>query len=1145
MIPGEFLLQIFKSSSLPALILLPDAPAFTIVEFNDLYLKNFQKSDNELRGREILQVFAAGSGSRIHDENIDLLRSLTAVINTKAPHKISEWKYDIIDPVTGSSQERYWDIENRPFLNQRAEIEYIVQTGTDVTQKVLLEKARVHLAAQGRNKLSDLGFKSLIQHGINLIGVLDKEGIYKYVSPTYKTILGMEPAAMIGKTSASFVHPDDLQRMIAAYPELEISKKIVLPPFRFRHGDGSWRWIETILADLTDDPEVSGLVTNSRDVTGRVIAEQELKTSEKKYKALFQLSPISKWIFDLKTLQILDVNDAAINHYGYSREEFMQMEIRDLSPTGKSPAELCADKLLKGDEGILHCGVVTHLQKNKSEIKVEVSGHRFDFNDAEGMMVVAVDVTQRENALQKMQEDSYKLLTALKIAKLGYWRLNIADELLYWSDEVCDILGANKGSSKINFESFLNYLHPDDKDGLLEAQSKALADEAELNFEHRIILPDHSVKWVHERAKLVKNAEGQSLALEGSIQDITTEKLLEISLEQTNLRYDYVSKATSDAIWDWNFISDSIYWSPGFQALFGFDLKDSRSDTDFWTNLIHPDDHDLVVKDIDKAIRGTAINWSMEYRFQRADKTYADVLDKGFLIRDAHGKATRMVGSLQDVTDRKQAERKLRDAYEERNNILESIGDAFFAIDNKWVVTYWNHMAGKVFGKSRTQIVGKNLWEENIFDNKTAYLKHFRKAFDKTSAQYFEVKMDGGNTSFEVSVFPSINGLSVYFKDVTERKEAIEKLRISNERFERVSEATNDAIWDLDLRENKLYLGQGFKKLRGENYEEFLPGDQWLDHIHPDDRPLIEAKIKKALADKNTSMVEGEYRYLTQSGSYLHILARGSIIRDENGSVTRLVGAFSDMTQRKQYEASLKALNTDLEKINKELLVSNTELEQFAYIASHDLQEPLRMITGFLSQIERKYADLIDDKGKQYIFFAVDGARRMRQIILDLLEFSRIGRLQDTEEKVDVNALVEEVRMLHQGQIEEFGAKIIIDTPLPVIRTMKSPLRQVFQNLVGNALKYHRKDTAPVISIAFEETSAYWQFSVEDNGIGIDPEYQQKIFEIFQRLHNKDEYSGTGIGLAIVKKIVESLGGRILVESTLEKGSIFFFTIKK
>ncbi len=1145
MVPGKFLLQIFKSSPLPGLILLPNAPEFTIVEFNDLYLENFQKKEEDFRGKSIFKLLAAGGAKRNQDDSAELSKSLSAVIKTKSSQKIVKWKYDIVDPDTGKFEEKYWELENIPLLNDKSEVEYIVQTLKEVTPNTLLETASRQSTAKEKNKLSDLGFKSLIQHGINLIGVLDKEGIYKYASPTYKTILGIEPSSLIGKSSASFVHPADLERMIASYPELEIFKKIVLPPFRFRHNDGSWRWIETILTDLTDDPEINGIVSNSRDVTMRVAAEEELKNSEKKYKALFQLSPIPKWIYDLKTLRILDVNEAAIHHYGYTREEFMQMKIGDLSASGNRPKALCDDNSLHDNESVVDCGIVSHVRKDRSEIKAEVSGHRFDYNGTAGMMVVAIDVSKRESALQKIQENSAKLLTALKIAKLGYWELNIEDKSLYWSDEVYDILGVNKEFFEVNFESFLSTVHPDDRKRLLETQSKAIADNTEFNFEHRIILPDHSIKWVHERAKLVKDAEKRTNMFEGSIQDITTEKLLEISLEETNLRYDYVSKATSDAIWDWNFVADSIYWSEGFQPLFGYELKDSLSDTAFWTNNIHPDDRDLVISEIEKAISGTAINWLMEYRFQRADKTYADVIDKGFFIRDGQGKATRMVGSLQDITSRKQAERKLREAYEERNNILESIGDAFFAIDNKWMVTYWNHMAGKMFGKSTHEIVGKNLWEENIFGNNVVYREHFQKAFDETSAQYFEINMDEGNTSFEVSVFPSMNGLSVYFKDVTERKEAIEKLRISNERFERVAEAANDAIWDLDLIENRLYLGKGFEKLRGENYQEFLPGDQWLDHIHPDDRELIESKLKNALADKNTSIIEGEYRYLTQSGSHLYILARASIIRDENGSVTRLVGAFSDMTQRKQYEASLKVLNANLEKINKELLVSNTELEQFAYIASHDLQEPLRMITGFLSQIERKYSDLLDDKGKQYIFFAVDGARRMRQIILDLLEFSRVGRSQESEEKVDVNALIAEVVMLHQDQIDELGAQIIIKTPLPVIRTMKGPLRQVFQNLIGNALKYRRKEIAPVISISFEETPAYWQFSIEDNGIGIDPEYHHKIFEIFQRLHNKDEYSGTGIGLAIVKKIIESLGGRILVESAAETGSIFFFTIKK
>lgn len=1145
MIPGKILLQIFKSSSLPALILMPDDPVFTIVELNDLYLKNAQKSDGELRGQSIFAAFSTPVPNRRFDDNRDLRRSLSAVIRTKAVDKITNWKYGLTDPVTGIFESRFWDIENSPVLNDLGEIEYIVQTVTDVTKNGLLEMARSELAAKSSNTLTDLGFKSLIQHGINLIGVLDENGLYKYASPTYLTILGVHPADLIGKSSASFIHPDDLERVIASYPGLAVSKKIVLPPFRFKHSDGCWRWIETILTDLTDDPEVKGIITNSRDVSERVAAEEELKKSEEKYKLLFLLSPIPKWIYDLKSLKILDVNHAAIHHYGYSREEFINMRIGDLSPSSGMQDVLGGGDILNDEDFVVKCGVVTLVAKGQSEVQAEVSGHRFDYNGNVSMLVVAIDVTKRESALQKIRQDSSKLLTALKIAKLGYWELNLIDDSLYWSDEVYEMWGVDKKSFTVNFESFISTLHPDDKAAFFLAQSAAVSNETELNFEHRIILPDHSFKWVHERAKLVKNSEGIPIMLEGSIQDINAEKLLEISLAETNRRYDYVSKATSDTIWDWDFKSDSIYWSPGIKDLFGYNLKDSRSSTDFWTNHIHPDDRDIVAKDIEKAAIGTVINWSMEYRFQRADGRYADVLDKGFLIRDANAIAIRMVGCLQDITERKQAEIKLREAYEERNNILESIGDAFFAIDNKSVVTYWNHMAGRIFDKPKDKIVGKNLWKENVFPDSIVFKKHFQKAYDQNSAQHFEVDMSPGNTSFEVSVFPSTNGLSVYFKDVTERKEAIEKLRISNERFERVSEATNDAIWDLDFRENKLYLGKGFEKLRGANYQELLRGDQWLDHIHPDDRSLIEAKIKKGLADKNASIIEGEYRYLTLSGSHLHILARASIIRDENGFVTRLVGAFSDMTQRKEYEASLKALNTDLEKINKELLVSNTELEQFAYIASHDLQEPLRMITGFLSQIERKYADLLDEKGLQYIFFAVDGARRMRQIILDLLEFSRIGRLQDVEEKVDVNVLIAEVIALHQDQINELDARIIIKNSLPVIRTMRNPLRQVFQNLVGNALKYHKKDIAPVISISFDQSPAYWQFSVKDNGIGVEREYHKKIFEIFQRLHNKDEYSGTGIGLAIVKKIVENLGGRILIESEAEKGCIFFFTIKK
>jgi light-regulated signal transduction histidine kinase (bacteriophytochrome) len=228
----------------------------------------------------------------------------------------------------------------------------------------------------------------------------------------------------------------------------------------------------------------------------------------------------------------------------------------------------------------------------------------------------------------------------------------------------------------------------------------------------------------------------------------------------------------------------------------------------------------------------------------------------------------------------------------------------------------------------------------------------------------------------------------------------------------------------------------------------------------------------------------------------------------------------------------------------KELANSNKELEQFAYVASHDLQEPLRMVSSFLTLLEKQYADKLDENGKLYINYAVDGAKRMRQIILDLLELSRVGRTEGEQQQIDVNKLVNEIIVLHKKQVEEKDAIIEVGE-LPVIEGYKASLRQVFQNLIGNALKYSKKDTAVHITVSATELKQHWQFAIADNGIGIATEYFDKIFVLFQRLHKKEDFAGTGIGLAITKKVVESYGGKIWVTSKEGEGTTFYFTFKK
>ncbi|HSI78372.1 MAG TPA: PAS domain S-box protein [Lunatimonas sp.] len=509
------------------------------------------------------------------------------------------------------------------------------------------------------------------------------------------------------------------------------------------------------------------------------------------------------------------------------------------------------------------------------------------------------------------------------------------------------------------------------------------------------------------------------------------------------------------------------------------------------------------------------------------------------------GKVIRIYGSFQDIHDRKHAENELLLAYEEKNTILESIGDAFYSVDNEWTVTYWNKKAEEFLGIKKETILNHNLWD--------VVKETYRiTLFDK----FLEIKTIARNLSYEhyyehskvwysINAYPNTNGISVYFKDITQRKIYVEQIRESNERFEIVTQATNDAIWDYNAITGKMYHGEGYRTLFGYKPGVSTEGQAvWEEKIHPDDRERLKAYFKDLSENPKVFDLYSEYKYKRADGSYAYVIDRGIILRDKSGKVTRMIGATQDVTERNHYEKSLKELNEKLEKHAKELALSNAELEQFAYVASHDLQEPLRMVTSFLTQLDKKYNHQLDEKAHQYIEFAVDGARRMRQIILDLLDFSRIGKHEDALEEISLRNVVSEVLKLQGKLVEETGAQFQIGD-LPSIGSFRSPIVQIFQNLIGNALKYRRKDTPPVIRINAVESEIEWLFSIEDNGIGIEKEYFERVFIIFKRLHSKKEYSGTGMGLAIVKKILENLGGKIWVNSKTGVGSTFYFTLPK
>lgn len=290
------------------------------------------------------------------------------------------------------------------------------------------------------------------------------------------------------------------------------------------------------------------------------------------------------------------------------------------------------------------------------------------------------------------------------------------------------------------------------------------------------------------------------------------------------------------------------------------------------------------------------------------------------------------------------------------------------------------------------------------------------------------------------------------------------------------------------------------------------------------------AKARQGIAD------EKEWTYIRKDGSRFPVLLSVTALYDVEGNITGFLGIGSDITQRKEAEYQLQQMTDELKR-------SNQELEQFAYIASHDLQEPLRAVTSYAQMLSQRYQGQLDAKADKWIAYIVDGAIRMQNLINDLLAYSRVGTKGKEFQPTDINTILKQTLINLQISIAEKNATITYDN-LPLVMADGGQLIQLFQNLIGNGMKFCQENT-PKVHISVTENDQEWLFGVKDNGIGINPEYSDRIFLIFQRLHSRREYSGTGIGLAICKRIVERHGGNIWVESQPEKGATFYFTIPK
>ncbi|WP_339106061.1 ATP-binding protein [Haloterrigena salinisoli] len=499
-----------------------------------------------------------------------------------------------------------------------------------------------------------------------------------------------------------------------------------------------------------------------------------------------------------------------------------------------------------------------------------------------------------------------------------------------------------------------------------------------------------------------------------------------------------------------------------------------------------------------------------------------------------------------DSTERKETEAEMTkvtvESEQERRlyeTIISSTPDLVYAFDLDYRFIFANDALLEMWGQTFEESVGKTLRENG-------YEPWHAEMHEREIDQVVETKepvrgevafqhAERGHRIYDYIFAPVLNeegeveAVAGTTRDVTERKEAEEALQESEERFRALVTASSDVVYRMSPDWTEMHHLEG-KEFIADTREST---EDWLDrYIHPDDQERVMEAIDEAIRTK--SIFELEHQVEQVDGSLGWTFSRAVPMLDEDGDIVEWVGMASDITERKEYERKLEQTNAQLRR-------SNAELKRFAHAASHDLQEPLRMVSSYLQLLENRYGDTLDADAKEFIEFAVDGADRMREMVDALLEYSRIHTNEKDFEPIDCETVLEEAMENLQMAIAESDATITSDE-LPTVSGDERQLIQLFQNLLDNAITY-AGDGPPTVHVSAERRDGEWLFSVRDDGIGIDPAETDDIFEVFNRLHTPDEYEGTGIGLAICKRIVTTHDGRIWVESDPGEGTTFFFTI--
>jgi PAS domain S-box-containing protein len=750
------------------------------------------------------------------------------------------------------------------------------------------------------------------------------------------------------------------------------------------------------------------------------------------------------------------------------------------------------------------------------------------------------DIHDRKIAEEALRKSERRYELAASVTHDAIWDWDLLTSELTYTGGYYDISGFTKDEVSGSIDEWHSRIHPEDIERVVKSIHEVIDTGGTLwNQEYRHVRKDGSFAYVYDRGYVQRDESGKPVRMVGAMADITERKLAEDALRRNEEQLRLITDALPVLISYVNADERYLFCNKTYEDWFKLSRKEIQGQQ--MRSLLGEEAYQRLKPYVHAALQGKEVNIETAVNYKVAGLRSVNA---NYIPHIEGGVVQGLYIMVHDITQRKKAEEALTASESKFRRVYESdmIGILFFEVSGNILES--NDKFLKIVGYSREDLLnGQMNWlamtptgyeqedEQAISQLKTiGVVAPFEKEFIRKDGRHVPVIIGGA------SLEEYGNGGVAFVLDITEQKKVQRRLSISEERFRLVSKATNDVIWDWDLINDQIWWNDGMRVLFGYKPEELEPGpESWQSRLHPDDAERVLSNIHK-LIEAGGEQWSDEYRFRKADGSYVFVLDRGYILHSTAGKSIRMLGSMVDITY-------IKEAQEVLEQQAQELRQSNADLEQFAYISSHDLQEPLNTASSFAKLLAKKYHNQLDADANEFIGFIVNATDRMRLLVRSLLDYSKINSSAKLLESTNISMVISQVQENLKASILESKAHIKVG-PMPMVQANSLHMVQLFQNLISNAIKF-RSTYPPQIAIEVKEGENHYLFIVSDNGIGMDMKYTGKIFQVFQRLHSRDEYEGAGIGLATCKRIVERHGGLIWVESKPGKGSVFYFTIRK